>query len=84
MEAAYLFRGDACELAKTIREQRVRVSRGLFTITPVDITEKAPAAVADVKADIPADDKTLGNEDCKDVSVADTKAVKKTSTRSKK
>lgn len=45
----YILSGEPSEVAKVVREQRVRVERGVITLTPV-------------QPDLGADDKTLPEE----------------------
>lgn len=78
----YILKGDPAEVEKVIRENRIRVQRGVIQFIPV-----APAGGSDSKAGIEADDKTPFVNDTKDVPAADAKeatSAKKTSRRSKK
>lgn len=72
---AYILKGDPQEVEKVIRENRIRFSRGVISITPVDTTE----------TDTKATDAPEVN-DTKDVPAADTKetVAPKTAKRTKK
>ena len=76
----YILKGDPAEVEKVIKESRIRISRGVISITPAE----PETAVTDTK-DIPAEDtKDIPAEDTKDAPVADTKAVGKDRKTSKK
>lgn len=75
MKKAYILTGDPVEVEKVIRENRIRVNRGVINFTPVE-----PEAATDVptapdaahnesgaKNPEPIDEKTLDVEDLKEV-----------------
>ena len=66
----YILTGTASEVAKVIRENRVREARGLIKFTPV------PEGGEGRKAEVP-DTKEPVETDTKEVKAADTKEVKK-------
>lgn len=66
----YILTGTASEVAKVIRENRVREARGLIKFTPV------PEGGERRKAEVP-DTKEPVETDTKEVKAADTKEVKK-------
>lgn len=65
----YILSGDKTELERVVREQRVRVERGLIKLTPLDTTlaslTGAVNAISDGAA-YPTDEKKAGGCDCKE------------------
>ena len=73
----YILEGKAAE--KVIRENRIRVSRGLVTFTPVDDADTADTKeveVADAKEVESDDTKEVKEEETKEAETVDTKEVK--------
>lgn len=60
----YILSGDAKEVGRILQENRIRVSRGLITFTPVHV-----GGCEDVK--------DASVDDTKDVTITDTKAPKR-------
>lgn len=67
----YILTGDPAEVEKVIRENRIRISRGVISITPAE-PESSEERPTDVEA--PMDDKNIDAGDLKEVDLdADTK-----------
>ena len=64
----YILKGDPAEVEKVIRENRIRVQRGVIQFIPV-----APAGGSEAKPRIVADTKKPPFDDTKDVPAADAK-----------
>lgn len=85
----YILSGDPGEVEKVIRENRIRIERGLITVTPRPVTEAEPAE-ADTKGVADTDTKEVEAVDAKEAEAGDTKEVavdsdrKKTATKTKK
>lgn len=70
---AYILKGDPAEVEKVIRENRIRISRGVITITPVDATETEAGTTFEPETN-----------DTKEVSAVDTKETVVPKKRTKK
>lgn len=83
----YILSGNAIELERVVREQRVRVERGLIKLTPLDTTlanltnavndlaDGARYPETDSKGTVPGDSKEVSITDTKDVTADDSKEV---------
>ena len=84
----YILTGDPAEVEKVIRENRIRISRGVISITPVD-TESQGGTIPEHVVETPgneshesADDKNALSDDFKEVNLdADTKETEVTDTK---
>lgn len=63
----YILKGDESTIAKILKENRIRVNRGLVTFTPMAESEE-----------VPTDEKEPIIEDSKEVHIEDEKKPKKT------
>lgn len=83
----YILKGDPVEVEKVIRENRIRISRGVISITPAEperspeqsvdpaetMDDKNPYADDFKEVEIDADTKEAPDEDTKEAPVADVK-----------
>lgn len=73
----YILKGDPAEVEKVIRENRIRISRGVISITPAEPEASEVTNITEtVKDEETIDDKNPYAEDFKEVDLdADTKEV---------
>lgn len=69
----YILSGEPSEVEKVIRENRIRVERGVIKFTPAPSAEVVAEDPEDPEAD--GDTKDPGNPDAKDIPGDDTKDV---------
>lgn len=82
----YILTGTASEVAKVIRENRVREARGLIKFTPVpeggerrkaEVPDTKESVETDTKEPVETDTKEVEDAEAKEPEVTDTKEVKK-------
>ena len=69
----YILRGNDKDVTNVLKEQRIRINRGMIQLIPISETMKA--RIAELEVQVPSDEKNLPVADSKDLQEEDAKEV---------